>query len=553
MKTVKSIPKKFFLPLCLMILTAVAMPRISAAQGRDGGHDEFHHDSQETRRPSRAKRRARENRKAKAASRRHWWNRVERKREKSGPEKNQPNDLRRPHFLTAPRAVVRPNFKPRRSFPRPSVIRDAGRLVRDGRFIPPPRRDWTGAKIAGQPLHQPPSPRIIAFNNPVFRQRVATQRTSEMRRGRYYWHNDGGVRYCLYRDAAGVRWYGFYSGSTYYWTRLQYGRWWWYDPLWQRWVYYGNGYWWWQNPASPQTIYVYSDGVYEPYGGPVIDEPIMTIAASSAPAAASRYHSDVDVPDYQAPANPDSYALVVGVENYSSLPAASFADRDAQAMDDHLLHLGYPARNIILLRDSQAGLSAMSKYLESWLPKNVDKNSRVFFYFAGHGAPDPQNGEAYLMPWDGDAKYLAQTGYPLKKLYQDLNALPAQQIYVVLDSCFSGEGGRSVIASGTRPLVTRVDSALGAMGRLVVFTAAGQNEITGTAPGQGHGLFTYYFLKGLNGAAAGNADGITVQQLYDYLAPNVEDQARRDNREQSPQLFVPPNGQRQFLIEDLKG
>jgi uncharacterized caspase-like protein len=76
--------------------------------------------------------------------------------------------------------------------------------------------------------------------------------------------------------------------------------------------------------------------------------------------------------------------------------------------------------------------------------------------------------------------------------------------------------------------------------------------VTGTAPDQGHGLFTYYFLKGLNGAARASDAGVTVQALYDYLAPNVEDAARRDNREQSPQLLVPPEGQRQLLIKDLR-
>ena len=118
--------------------------------------------------------------------------------------------------------------------------------------------------------------------------------------------------------------------------------------------------------------------------------------------------------------------------------------------------------------------------------------------------------------------------------------------------CFSGSGGRSVLAEGTRPLVTKVDLGHVAAKHLVVFTASGPDEVTGTAKEQGHGLFTYYFLKGLNGAAHGSKKGVTVQDLYDYLRPQVEDAARRDNRDQSPQLFVPPEGQRQFLIEDLR-
>ena len=54
---------------------------------------------------------------------------------------------------------------------------------------------------------------------------------------------------------------------------------------------------------------------------------------------------------------------------------------------------------------------------------------------------------------------------------------------------------------------------------------------------EGHGLFTYYLLRGLNGAAKDDAGRVTVQSLFEYLVPNVQDQARRQNREQAPQLL----------------
>ena len=231
---------------------------------------------------------------------------------------------------------------------------------------------------------------------------------------------------------------------------------------------------------------------------------------------------------------------------------AQFAARDAAAVRAHLKALGYPDRNVVVLTSSQAARGSVAKYVESWLPEHTSAQSRVFVYFSGHSAPDAKTGAAYLMPWDGDAKYLADTGYPLKRLYEKLNALPAQEIIVVLDSCFSGTGGRSVLVAGARPLVMNVDVARDAAGKLVVFSASGASEITGALPEQGHGLFTYWFLKGLNGEAAGGKDGVTAQALFDYLAPNVEDAARRENRDQTPQLLVPPDGKRRLLIEDLR-
>lgn len=245
------------------------------------------------------------------------------------------------------------------------------------------------------------------------------------------------------------------------------------------------------------------------------------------------YHSDVDVPAYSAPEDEDDVAVVVGIEKYAALPEAEFAERDARAVRDHLIALGYPRRNIAFLAGQQAGKAGLEKTIESWLPNQVRETSRVFVYFSGHGAPDPGNGLAYLVPWDGDAKYLESTGYPVKRLYEKLNALKARQIVVAMDSCFSGAGGRSVLAKGLRPLVTKLDAGTQVMGRTVVLAASGPDEVTGTAHDQGHGLFTYYLLRGLN-AEKGKG---TVQELFGYLLPKVRDGARDDNREQTPQLL----------------
>jgi len=249
--------------------------------------------------------------------------------------------------------------------------------------------------------------------------------------------------------------------------------------------------------------------------------------------------SDIDTPGFKHRDDPKNFAVVIGVEDYRNLPKADYAGRDAQAVHAHLRAAGYPERNIIQLRDQRATISDMKKYIEEWLPKNIHSDSTLFFYFSGHGAPNPVTGEAYLVPWDGDAKFLTTTGYPLKKLYASLSGLKAKRIFVALDACFSGAGGRSVLAKGARPLVMKVETGLKPSSRLTLLTAASGDEITGTLESQGHGLFTYFLLKGLNGAAKDRRGRVTVQGVYDYLKPKVQDEARRDNREQSPVIAGP--------------
>ncbi|MEK7857844.1 MAG: caspase family protein [Elusimicrobiota bacterium] len=260
-----------------------------------------------------------------------------------------------------------------------------------------------------------------------------------------------------------------------------------------------------------------------------------TLAAAPASPPARTYSSDVDNPGYQARENQANFAVVVGISQYKHLPEAEFAQRDAEAVKRHLLAIGYPERNIILLTGDNATRTSLQKYLEEWLPKNLKPDSRLFFYYSGHGAPDAATSEAFLVPWDGDAQFLQSTAYPVRQLYQSLEALPAKEVVVALDACFSGAGGRSVLAKGARPLVTTVTAGSVPAGKITLFAAASGDQITSTLEEKGHGIFTYYFLKGLSEAAKGPGE-VTPQRLFDYLKPLVEDAARRQNRDQTPVL-----------------
>jgi uncharacterized caspase-like protein len=182
----------------------------------------------------------------------------------------------------------------------------------------------------------------------------------------------------------------------------------------------------------------------------------------------------------------------------------------------------------------------LAKYLEEWLPKVVPEGGRVYFYFSGHGAPDPATGKAYLVPWDGDPQFLASTAYPVAELTRRLDALKAAEVLAVTDACFSGAGGRSVLVAGARPLVGRVEESFAGASRVAAFSAASSSEITATLPDKGHGLFTYHFLKGLDGAAAGPDGRVSAASLHRYLLPRVRDEARRQNRDQTPGLSLPP-------------
>jgi hypothetical protein len=265
-------------------------------------------------------------------------------------------------------------------------------------------------------------------------------------------------------------------------------------------------------------------------------------AAAAAPAIAQAETEaviDVDVPNYHSKPRPDDFAVVVGVGYYAqSFARAQFAQRDAEAVQRHLLAMGIPSSHIRFLEGPHATGRALKAAVEKWLPDNVKRDSTVYFYFSGLGAPDPQTRSAYLVPFDGDLSRLKRTAYSIDRLYSGFFDLPVHRVVVVLDSCFSGAGGRSAVASGQHPPVANVrEGLLPRNGKILVLTAAEKNQTCGVVKDWGHGTLTYFLLRGLDGEALNSAGKVTLESLYDYLEPKVSDAARLDNRDQNPRLL----------------
>lgn len=264
---------------------------------------------------------------------------------------------------------------------------------------------------------------------------------------------------------------------------------------------------------------------------PELAQPVpISSVNTNEPRSSSFIKSDVDeIPQLASPPANNSYAVIIGIESYRGLPKSSFSKQDAVLMKAYLKVFGFEERNIELLTDERASKTDIEKSLEAWLPNRVKKDSTVFIYYSGHGSPDPASGEAYIVPYDGDPNYLVVTGYSLKRLYETLGKLNAREVVVVLDSCFSGAGGRSVLAQGARPLVMMTETTI-LSSNMAILTATQGSQISTSSPERGHGIFTYYFLKALKDGKK------NIAEIYKYIKPQVEDEAKILNVQQSPSL-----------------
>jgi uncharacterized caspase-like protein len=269
-----------------------------------------------------------------------------------------------------------------------------------------------------------------------------------------------------------------------------------------------------------------------------------TVASKPSGKELPTVQSDVDEPlAVKSKPNKNSYAIVIGIENYhQKLPKADFATHDAQTITEYLTKaLGYPEENVVTLLNENATNVAMAKYFEKWMPNNVETGGTVFIYFSGHGAPNPKTSDAYLVPYDGDPSFIDETGYSLKRMYAALGKLPAKEVIVALDSCFSGAGGRSVIAKGSRPLVMNLQNNVVLSKNITVLSASSGDQTSSTYDEKGHGLFTYFLLKGIKNEDVVKQDGsLKIDDLYGYVKPQVERVARKQfNNEQTPQWIEP--------------
>jgi hypothetical protein len=251
----------------------------------------------------------------------------------------------------------------------------------------------------------------------------------------------------------------------------------------------------------------------------------------------------------------DAYAVIVGVSNYATtgIPLVKYAVRDAESVKDYLVGVcGVPEQNIRMVTDAQATGKKVEALITDWLGRNVTKPGQsVYVYFAGHGTPSPDKGDAYLVPYDGDPE-LPSTLYSVSSFYAALRKLASDNIIVALDACFSGAGGRSVIAQGKRPIVAvkmpETDQ------KLAVLTASAATEISQDYDAKRHGLFTYWMLKALRGEADADNDGwVTLGELYSYIKPHVEEESRKMGYSQSPQLIEPSTDKKNTRIAMVSG
>lgn len=230
----------------------------------------------------------------------------------------------------------------------------------------------------------------------------------------------------------------------------------------------------------------------------------------------------------------NTFVIAIGNENYQLVPRVSFAENDMEVFCKYCQKtLGVPISNIRKYKDATFGvmLSALNDLKDIAQAYNGDIN--VLFYYAGHGLPEENSRNAYLLPADADGKQ-TEVCFPVSRLYTELAALHARSAIVFMDACFSGaQRGEGMLASARGVAIKAKE--VRPEGNVIVFSAASGDETAYPYKEKGHGLFTYFLLKKLQESKG----SVTLGELSDYITTNVKRQSVVTNRKsQTPTVSV---------------
>ena len=193
----------------------------------------------------------------------------------------------------------------------------------------------------------------------------------------------------------------------------------------------------------------------------------------------------------------NTYAVVIGIADYDELPRVTFADRSARSFADLIRRqFGIPPEHLTsLINDEATGVRMMTR-LRSMVGRLTNKD-RLIVYYSGHAAPTRDGKHTVLIPQDASDGSLDDPAFRLNEFYQTLLRSNAQQIIVVLDTCFSGRSeGNKLIYKDVAPVipVSRDGLTPPADTRLTVLAAGGPSDFANALRGRGHRLFSYHLL-----------------------------------------------------------
>ncbi len=229
---------------------------------------------------------------------------------------------------------------------------------------------------------------------------------------------------------------------------------------------------------------------------------------------------------------PKLWLLMVGVNQYQdeSLPSLRYSSVDCQGLSEALLEAtqGFTQKELKIYHDFAGELPYLQTIRASLKQISTAAKSpdTILCYFSGHGMLEPNTQQAYLCLADTQKDNLVNTALALQELLQLLGNCAAHQQLVWLDACHSGGMTLRGITQTTKaePLLNPIPQLVEVLQQranktqgFYALLSCDQGQQSWEFPELGHGVFTYYLMRGLRGEAADTEGRIDVDSLYRYV------------------------------------
>lgn len=230
--------------------------------------------------------------------------------------------------------------------------------------------------------------------------------------------------------------------------------------------------------------------------------------------------------------NSKTFVLIIGNEKYKRIAEVPFANNDAKVFAEYCQKtLGIPQKNIDVYKDASVGDMRHAVQVLTNRLKAFNGEARAIIYYSGHGYPDEATRMPYLMPIDGFASDISNTGYNLNDIYDELAEAPSQLTLFLLDACFSGTTRNGDMAVNAKGIAIAARNTV-PMGNIMVFSASQGTETAYVDEEHGHGRFTYYLLKHLRESKGDTTLGSLVDEVTKGV--NQASVIQNDGKTQTP-------------------
>jgi Caspase domain len=252
-------------------------------------------------------------------------------------------------------------------------------------------------------------------------------------------------------------------------------------------------------------------------------------------------------PETMTQVNGRKYALVIGISQYKDnlkgIRNLEYADSDASSIYNFLQQPEagrFSREDMLLLVNEQATIAQIRQALTSFITKPT-ANDLLLIFIAGHGAPDPSAPHnLYVIAHDTNLSDMSGTALPMSELrrYIEQN-IRCKRVVLLLDTCHSaGLSTETTRGVGNNLANLYLEKLLYQEQGRAIITSSDVNELSHESVrwGNGHGVFTYYLLQGLNGSADTNRDRlVSVGELFRYVRQKV----RLDTEfQQNPRMLI---------------